>query len=61
MKRPTHPDAVSLPGLLPQQEDGHAGHEAGEEAAEEALLAEVVAVLHLHAGEAAATEEAWRI
>ena len=37
-------DAVPLPGLPPQHEDGDAGQEAAEEAAQEAGLAQVVSI-----------------
>ncbi len=49
----SHLDAVSLPGLLPEQEDGQAGEEASQEAAERAALAQVVARLELLARETA--------
>ena len=37
-------DAVPLPGLLPQDEDGDAGEEAAEEAAQPTALAHVISV-----------------
>ena len=37
-------NAVPLPGLLPQDEDGDAGEEAAEEAAQPTALAHVISV-----------------
>jgi len=37
-------DAVPLPGILPEDEDGDAGEDAAEEAAQPAALAHVVSV-----------------
>ena len=37
-------DAVPLPGLLPQDEDGDAGEEAAEEAAQPTALAHVISI-----------------
>ena len=54
-----HLDAVSLPGLPPEAEDGDAGDEAGDEAAQEAALAEVVGALVLLAREAEGAAAAW--
>ena len=55
----SHLDAVSLPGLPPEAEDGDAGDEAGDEAAEEAALAEVVGALVLLARKAEGAAAAW--
>ena len=38
-------DAVPLPRLLPEQQDGGAGQEAGEQAVERAALAEALSTL----------------
>ena len=54
-----HLDAVSLPGLPPEAEDGDAGDEAGDEAAQEAALAEVVGALVLLARKAEGAAAAW--
>ena len=44
-----HLDVVSLPGLLSQQQDGHAGHEAGEDRVEDPRLPEVFRILVVEA------------
>ena len=53
-------DAVPLPGLRPQHEDGNAGQEAAEEAAQEAGLAQVVSVPLDEEAWDARTAQAWK-
>ncbi len=56
--KPTHLDAVLLPGLLPELAEGEGGADHGEEAAEAGVLAEVVGVLAEQAKGAEPAEDA---
>ena len=40
-----HLDVVSLPGLLPEQHDGHAGEDAGQQHVQAPALAQTLRVL----------------